>query len=104
MKARIMFDSLFFFFFNVETAESTEAATQAMNSHPTFSVQYNPVSWALCRVRTDPVTDPSRAASALTAERGCCYSRKTLLLAESELICSAVEDGSGSELNTREKD
>lgn len=67
-----MFDCLFFslfFFFNVETAESMEAATQAINSHPIFSVQSNPMSWALCHVWTDPVTDPTRAASALTAGR-----------------------------------
>lgn len=74
MKTHAMFDSLLFFFFNVETAESTEAATQAINSHPIFSVQCNPVIWALCHVWTDPVTDLTRAASALTAERGCCYS------------------------------
>lgn len=70
MKTHAMFDSLFFFFFNVETAESTEAATQAINSHSIFSVQCSPVSWALCHVWTDPVTDPTRAAPALTAERG----------------------------------
>lgn len=70
-----MFDCLFFpfffflFFFNVETAESMEAATQAINSHPIASVQSNSMSWALCHVWTDPVTDPTRAASALTAGR-----------------------------------
>lgn len=34
------------------TAESTGAATQALTSH-IFSVQYNPVSWALCHVWMD---------------------------------------------------
>lgn len=92
----------FFFLLNVETAECTEAATQTINSHPIFSVQSNPVSWALCHVWTDPVTAPTQAQ--LWQQKGCCYSRTTLALAESELICSAVEDGSGSELNTREKD
>lgn len=50
-----------FFLLNVATAECTEAATQTINSHPIFSVQSNPVSWALCHVWTDPVTAPTQA-------------------------------------------
>lgn len=89
------------FLLYVEMAESTDTATQAVTSHRTFSVQYKPVSWALCHVDG---LHPIWAAFDLTAERGCCCCRKTPLLAEGEVIWSAVGDRNGSELNIREKD
>lgn len=92
------------FLLSVEMAESTEAATKTLTSHCVFSVQYNPVSWALCHVWTDYTLHPTQSVPEVTAQRGCCYCRKTLLLAEGEVICSAAKDGSGSELNRREKD
>lgn len=68
------------------------------------SVQYNTVSWALCHVWTDYTLHLSRGVPQVTTQRGCCYCRITLLRAEGKVTCSAAEDGSGSELNTREKD
>jgi len=61
-----------------------------------------------CELGSVPCVDglhPIRAASGPTPESSgcCCCCRKTLLLAEGEVICSAVEDGSGSD-STREKD
>lgn len=84
--------------------ESTEAATQTLTSHHTFSVQYNTVSWALCHVWMDYTLHLSRDVPQVTTQRGCCYCRITLLRAEGKVTCSAAEDGSGSKLNTREKD